>query len=83
MKYTKDSRTVTPIPTTTSSKPSSAHHQEEAKRKDDKKPINVDMRDSVEQQDEVKDDNNQKHSASTPRRPAPRGPTIQKQRAPK
>ena len=47
MKYTKDSRTVTPIPTT-SSKPSSAHHQEEVKRKDDKKPINVDMRDSVD-----------------------------------
>ena len=77
MKYTKDSRTVTPIPVKDDAAPDQQSSAE-------KKPIKVDMRDSVE--DGVKDDVQQGSkqtaptSASTPRRPAPRGPAIQKQR---
>lgn len=82
MKYTKDSRTVTPI--LSNSKPSSAKDKKSKDDSQDKKPIKVDLRDSVDdKQDEKTADSNQKHSASTPRRPAPRGPTIQKQRGAK
>ena len=86
MKYTKDSRTVTPIQGT---KPTSAKI---AKPKDDqddnqeKKVIKVDLRESVESS--AKDEKVAEPpthlatptSASTPRRPVPRGPAIQKQR---
>ena len=72
MKYTKDSRTVTPIPSKDDSTDQTVQ---------DKKPIKVDMRDSV---DEGAKEEGAKQgaptSASTPRRPAPRGPAIQKQR---
>ena len=85
MKYTKDSRSVTP---TQGNKPTSAKL---AKPKDDqddnqeKKVIKVDLRESLESAKDEKVAEPPTHlatptSASTPRRPVPRGPAIQKQR---
>ena len=71
MKYTKDSRTGTPVPT---GKP--------VIQEQDKKPINVDLRDETSDDKAVDKESSQRQSSSTPRRPAPRGPTIQKQRGP-
>ena len=79
MKYTKDSRTVPPIPHSKQT-PSSQIKDDQAQDGHDKKNIKVDLRDSVEES--VKEDAGKGGgaSSSTPRRPAPRGPTIQKQR---
>ena len=89
MKYTKDSRMGTP---TQSSKPTSAKITRTKLEQDDsqeKKVIKVDLRESMESS--AKEDKPTEHvpqlatptSASTPRRPAPRGPAIQKQRGEK
>ena len=86
MKYTKDSRTVTP---TQGSKPTSAkiaQVKDDQEDNQEKKVIKVDLRESVESS--AKDDKAADQvahlatptSASTPRRPVPRGPAIQKQR---
>ena len=86
MKYTKDSRTGTPTP---GSKPTSAKIakvKDEQDENQEKKVIKVDLRESVESS--AKDEKAAEPvphlatptSASTPRRPAPRGPAIQKQR---
>ena len=79
MKYTKDSRTVTPIPHSKQT-PASQIKEDQPQDGHDKKNIKVDLRDSVEES--VKEDAGKGGgaSSSTPRRPAPRGPTIQKQR---
>lgn len=79
MKYTKDSRTVTPIPHSKQT-PASQTKEDQPQDGHDKKNIKVDLRDSVEES--VKEDPGKGGGASstTPRRPAPRGPTIQKQR---
>ena len=79
MKYTKDSRTVTPIPHSKQT-PASQTKEDQPQDGHDKKNIKVDLRDSVEEG--VKEDPGKGGgaSSSTPRRPAPRGPTIQKQR---
>ena len=87
MKYTKDSRTVTPSPA--GSKPASAKVAKSREDQDDnqeKKVIKVDMRESGDNLvKEEKTTEPAQHiptptSALTPRRPAPRGPAIQKQR---
>ena len=79
MKYTKDSRTVTPIPQSKQT-PTAQVKDDQTQEGQDKKNIKVDLRDSVDEG--TKEDNGKGAgaSSSTPRRPAPRGPTIQKQR---
>ena len=79
MKYTKDSRTVTPIPQSKQT-PAAQVKDDQTQEGQDKKNIKVDLRDSVDEG--TKEDNGKGAgaSSSTPRRPAPRGPTIQKQR---
>lgn len=67
MKYTKDSRTATPT------------REEGEGDSEDKRQIKVDLRDGEETGGAKEDVSGEPPSAS-PRRPAPRGPAIQKQR---
>ena len=80
MKYTKDSRTVTPIPHSKQTQPASQIKDDPGQDGQDKKNIKVDLRDSVEEAAKEDPGKGGGASSSTPRRPAPRGPTIQKQR---
>ena len=80
MKYTKDSRTVTPIPHSKQTPATQVKDETPAQEGQDKKNIKVDLRDSVEEAAKEDPGKGGGASSSTPRRPAPRGPTIQKQR---
>ena len=80
MKYTKDSRTVTPIPHSKQTPASQTKDETPAQEGQDKKNIKVDLRDSVEEAAKEDPGKGGGASSSTPRRPAPRGPIIQKQR---
>ena len=82
MKYTKDSRTVTPTPDSKPTGAKVAKSREDQEENQEKKIIKVDMRDSADgsAKDEKTAEPAPPTSASTPRRPVPRGPAIQKQR---
>ena len=82
MKYTKDSRTVTPVPASSGKLSGDSRRQGETEEGGEKKVIKVDLRESTDG-GSVKGDKAEAaapESSSTPRRPAPRGPAIQKQR---
>ena len=68
MKYTKDSRTASP-----------ARESGEGETGEDKKQIKVDLREG-EDTGVVKEEVSGEPPSASPRRPAPRGPAIQKQR---